>query len=270
MADKVVPLGEAAALVADGSSVGIGGILLRRKPMALVAALAEAGRSDLDLVAFLGSVDVEYLVAAGCVRSATTGYVGFEQLGFAPAWQASVSGGSVTARFVSETHIVGGLRAAGAGLPFWPSRGAAGSEVTSDLGIETVDCPYTGEVLWAVPAIRPDVTLLHARAATTDGLVVGAADDFLHDADAVLARASGTVVVSVEEIVDRTDARRRSHGRPLLFSHDVDAVVLAPGGARPTEVPGCYGADLAGISAYLADPVVGAAGLAALVAGVDA
>ena len=243
---KLIALEDAVALVPDGASIGTGGVLLTRKPVALLDAIGRA-RRDLTLWTMLGSIDAELLAAHGALKRSNAIYVGFEQLGFAPAYGAAIAAGEIDAREWSEFLFMGGLRASIAGLPFLPTRGARGSQVLTDLGLEAVTCPYTGEELVAAPAIRPDVALLHAEVADEQGNIPLPADgDFLFDYDANIARASARVIVSVERI-------GADKGPKLLYGHEVDAVVVAPGGARPSAVPGVYGPDLAAVRAYLED-----------------
>jgi glutaconate CoA-transferase subunit A len=251
MTTKVVPESDALKLVPDGSAVGVGGILMTRKPVALLDALGRAGRRDLTLYTLLGSLDAEILAVHGALARAVSIYTGFEQFGGPPVYDAAVGAGAVEAVDYNEIAFLSGLRAGVAGLPFLPTRGGRGSDVTTQLGMRTVTCPYTGEQLIAVPAIRPDVTLLHAEAADEHGNVLGPAEPaFLFDFDAIIARAAARVVVSVERIADAAEMTRR-RDQVLLFSHEVDAVVVAPGGARPTALPGAYRAELGRLSAYL-------------------
>ena len=242
-ASKLIGLDAAVELVPDGARLGIGGVLLRRKPIALLEALADAGRRDLCLYSFL-----ELLVRRGAVAEVHAGYVGFEHLGFAPAYSEAVADGSVVAFEYSEFLFVAGLRASLAGLPFLPTRGARGSDLVAELGVAEVECPYTGERLLAARALRPDVCVLHAEAADEQGNVLApSARDFLFDSDQTLARASERVVVTVERVVTTDEVR----GNVLLFAHEVDAVVEAPRGAWPTGLPGVYGADLEAVRARL-------------------
>lgn len=251
MRTRVTSLSSALGLVADGALLGIGGALLKRKPLGFLAALADAGRQRLRAVSFLASVDVELLAAKGCLEELHCGYVGFEHMGFAPAVSAATEAGTLRRVDYNELVFAAGLRASLAGLPFLPTRGGIGSQVVEELGIRSVTCPYTGEELLAAPAIRPDVTVLHAASADAEGNVLAPAQaDFLFDMDANLARASERVIVTVERLVEREDIVRANH-RTLLFGFEVDAVVPLPGGARPTAVPGCYGADLVGLTRYL-------------------
>jgi len=245
-------LAQALASVPSGSRLGVGGVLLNRKPLGFLAALVAAGRRDLRYYGFLGSLDVELLAAADALAEVHAGYVGLEQLGFAPAYQAGQAAGRLRRVEYSEFMFVGGLRAALAGLPFMPVLGGVGSDLVGELGLAEVTCPYTGTPVLTVPAIRPDVTVLHAEAADDAGNVLGPADpDFLYDLDANLARASRRAVVTVERVVSRSEVVA-ANSRTLLFGFEVDAVVVLPGGARPGALPGSYPADLAGIADYLA------------------
>lgn len=271
MVDKVVSLAEAVGMVGSGARLGVGGVLLQRKPIALLAALVDAGRSDLALHSFLASLDAELLAAHGCLGSVHTGYVGFEQLGFAPAYSAGADSGAVAVHEYTEFLFVAGLRAALAGLPFMPAKGGSGSGALEELGYAQVTCPYTGIPLVAVPAMTLDVTVLHAEAADPTGAVLGPADpDFLFDLDANMARAADRVIVTVERVVSSDVIRAQRH-RTLLFGFEVDAVVELPGGAAPTGLPGCDEPDLAALRRYLdtvrADPDAAASAMTELTGG---
>lgn len=251
MADRTSTLEAALGLIPDGALIGVGGALLKRKPVRFLAALAAAGRRDLRLVTFLASLDAELLAAYGCLAELHCGYVGFEHLGFAPAVNAATNAGTIRRVDYSEVMFASGLRASLAGLPFLPTRAGTGSQVTADAGIRTVTCPYTGEQLMAAPALRPDVSVLHAAAADREGNILGPVQaDFLFDVDANLARASRQVIVTVEELVDAADAPAANR-RTLLFGFEVDAVVVLPDGARPTALPGKYSAAVNALSRYL-------------------
>ena len=246
-ASKQVEIGEAAELLRDGDRLGIGGVLMRRKPITFLAALGD--KRELSLYSFLAGLDVDMLVALGAVSEVHTGYVGFEQLGFAPSYDRALAAGRIALREYSEMLFTAGLRATGAGLPFMPTRGARGSALVAELGWRQVTCPYSGETLTAAPAIELDVTVIHADAADDRGNVaLPAVRDFLYDADAMLARASRVVVATAERIVPTDELRGRD---VLLHSYEVDAVVLAPGGARPSAMPGRYRPDLDAVRAYL-------------------
>ncbi len=224
-------------MIPDGAALGVGGVLLKRKPMSLLLALVALGRKDLRLHSFLASLDAELLTAHGALSEIHAGYVGFEHLGFAPAYQVAVAAGDI--RFVEYTEFlfVAGLRASLAGLPFMPAKGGTGSQVLDELGFVEIDDPYGGETVIAVPALRPDGTVLHAEAADGRGNVLGPLQpDFLSDSDIILARASDRVILSCEQVL--TGEELRADPRPtVLYGYGVDAVRKGSRVRIPEEAP---------------------------------
>ena len=247
---RVGSLDDAAALVADGATVAFSGAVLRGKPVAAARALAAAGKKSLDLVTFTGSLEVELLLAAGALRSVTSSYVGLGGHGPARGFAAAVADGVVEDRELSEWMLVGGLRAAVMGVPFLPTRAALGSQLVEERGFRTVEDPYTGDELLAVPAIRPDVGFVHAWRADAEGNVqLPWPPDHLADVDLLVARASRVTIVSVEEIVP-AEVVAAAPERTKLFGFEVDLLVEAPGGARPGSLPPLYHEDGGWIGAH--------------------
>lgn len=260
MTDKSASLSEALAAVADGSVLGLGGAVLSRKPMAAVRALVEAGRRDLELVTFTGSLDVELLVAAGAVRAVRSSSVGLGPLGAATAFAEAVQEGRVEDLEESEWMLLGGLRAAASGMPFLPTRAALGSDLVRDRGLRCVIDPYTGEELLAVPALAPDVAVVHAWRADREGNVqVPWPPDHLWDVDLLLARAARTTIVTVEHLVDSRVLAEASE-RTMLFSFEVDVVVEAPRGAAPAASPPDYDVDRAAVASAASSMMTARAG----------
>jgi glutaconate CoA-transferase subunit A len=144
-----------------------------------------------------------------------------------------------------EEHSHAGMAAAyvagASGLPFGVLRGYAGTDLPAhNARIRAVDCPFTGERLAAVPAIRPDVTIIHAQQADARGNVRWWGLLGVQKEAALAARA---VIVTVEEIVPDFDAPgiRAPHGREpvvVLPSWTVSAICVVPGGAHPSYTAG--------------------------------
>lgn len=203
----VVGAEQALAELSDGATVGIGGILTNGRPMTLVRELIRRGLRDLTIVAPVAALDVDLLVAAGCVRRVVTSYVGCEALaGVAPIFRAAVQRGAVEVWDADEAHCVAGLRAAGQGLPFLPWQGGVGTDLpvhNPDL-VEFVD-PVAGRTLLAVPAIPLDVALIHAERADAYGNVQFAGPGHV---DPLLAAAATRVVVQAERVVGNDVIRR--------------------------------------------------------------
>jgi glutaconate CoA-transferase, subunit A len=239
----IVDLEEAVELVRDGDCVAVGGAVLSRKPMAAVRALVAAGRHDLELIAFAGSVEVEALLAAGALRSVRSSYVGLGAHGAAPRFRTAVETGEVDDLEESEWMLLGRLRAAAAGQPFIVTRAAMGSDLTAARRLRELADPYTGERLLAIPALHPDVAIIHAWRADPDGHVQAPwPPDHLADVDLLLARAARRVIVTVERLVESDEVVANARDT-VLYPFEVDAVVLAPGGAAPTAFPPLYGVD---------------------------
>jgi len=235
--NKQMGMPDATGLVADGTSVYFGGSASSRKPMAFARELVRAGRQDLDVMTFVGSAEIEVLVAGGAARSVAAAYVGLGDLGAAPRFRKAVEEGALEDREHSEWTLVGGLRAGAMGIPFLPTRAAMGSEIGDRLGIEEIDDPYGGGRHLAIRPIRPDVTVIHAwRASAAGNVQMSWPPEHLWDVDVVAARAARTLVVTVEEVVP-DDVIEQVAQLTRLFSFEVDAVVAAPGGSWPTASP---------------------------------
>lgn len=244
----IVELEHAIARVRDGDRVGVGGAVLSRKPMAAVRALAAAGRRDLELVTFAGSLDVEELLAAGALSAVRSSYVGLGPHGPAPLFADAVANDAVEDLEESEWMLLGALRAAAAGMPFLPTRAGLGSDLVAARGLREVVDPYTGTTMLAIPALRLDVAIVHAWRADAAGHIQAPwPPDHLADVDLLLARCAETVIVTVEELVDREQIVSCARDT-VLYPFEVDAVALIPAGAAPTAYPPLYSANAHEIS----------------------
>jgi glutaconate CoA-transferase subunit A len=158
-----------------------------------------------------------------------------------------VEGGRI--QFEEWSHLALGLRfrAAAMGVPFLPSLTMLGSSLMGVGGSKTVECPYTGEKLHAVPALFPDVALIHVHRADRFGN--GQIDGYPH-MDADIARAATTVLMTAEEIVP-DDEIRRHPDRTVIPGFAVDALVHVAYGSYPHECYGLYDAEPAHFTVYV-------------------
>lgn len=236
-ADKTMSLAEAAGVIGDSACIYVGGAVLRRKPMAMLRALSERSPQDLEVMTFAGSVDVDLLVATGCVSVVSSAYVGLGAAGSAPVFKRAAEAGEIEDREYSEWTMLAGLRAASMGVPFIPTRATANSDLLDHLTPAEVEDPYgTGSYL-AIRPIHPDVAIIHGWRATPQGAVQFAwPPEHLWDVDVVAAQAARHVIVTVEEIVGSDTVDADPH-LTVLLPVDVDAVVEAPGGSWPTASP---------------------------------
>lgn len=245
--DKRVSLAEAASLVSDDATVALGGGLSARLPMALVRELVRQGRRGLHLVGSAHSIDVDLLVAVAAVRRCEESYVGFEQdLGLAPAYRRAAEQGTIEVAESCCATILAQLRAAEMGLPFLPVRGVRGSDIVRlHPEYAEVTCPFTGETLVAVPALRPDVALLHAPAGDRYGNLHLEQPYVL---DERFASASRLVVATVDELVSTGEVTAAGVTIP---AHLVAAVTEVPYGAHPSSCYPRYAYDRAHLREYV-------------------
>jgi glutaconate CoA-transferase, subunit A len=234
--EKVMSLEEAAALVPDGASVGIGGSTLSRTPMAMIWALIRAERKDLHCARSIVSSEGELLFASGASRHILTSW--FSQgivWGVSRVMRLYTESGR--AQFEEWSHMGVGLRlrAGAMGVPFLPMRSMLGSDVIARLpDARQIDCPFTDERLALVPALNPEFALIHVQRCDAYG---NAQIDGLPFMDIDLALAANQVILTTERIVSN-DQIRRTPDRTKIPFLTVEAVVEVPFGSAPHE---CYG-----------------------------
>lgn len=255
--DKRVSLAESASLVSDDATVALGGGLSARLPMALVRELVRQGRRGLHLIGSAHSIDVDLLVAVGAVRRCEESYVGFEQdLGLAPAYRRAAEQGTIEIAESCCATILAQLRAAEMGLPFLPVRGVRGSDIVRlHPEYAEITCPFTGETLVAVPALRPDVALLHAPAGDRYGNLHLEQPYVL---DERFASAARLVVATVDELVSTDQVVAAGVTIP---AHLVAAVTEVPYGAHPASCYPRYAYDRAHLREYVSAAQSGPDGL---------
>jgi glutaconate CoA-transferase, subunit A len=247
--DKRTTAEAAIQLIKNGDHVAIGGTLYSRTPMALVFALLKARRRHLTVSRPLACYEIELFLSTGALDRIVTSWVGIGlPWGLPPIFRHYVERGEVA--YDEWSHLAMGLRykAGAMGVPFLPTLTMLGSDLATRLDLQTVTCPYTGELLAAVPALNPDVALIHAHRADMFGNVQ--VDGYRH-MDVDMARAARTVIVSAEQIVSPEEITAHPD-RTMLPHFAVDAVVAAPYGAYPNECYGRYGPDLQHFDTYAA------------------
>jgi glutaconate CoA-transferase subunit A len=239
---------EAGRWILDGMTVALGGFITSSHPMALVRQIIRNKVRDLTVIGSASSgLDVDILIGAGCVRKVISPYVGAETLApIGPFFRAAAERGEIQVWEIDEAMFYVGLRAAAQLLPFLPWRGLVGTsypEVNRDLKV--FKDPIKGETLIAVPAIAPDVALIHAAYADPYGNVQHEGTGF---GDRALHLAADKTIVEVERIVSNQDLRTD----PIRTSlWEADAVVRAPYGAHPYSSPGFYVEDRDHIREYV-------------------
>jgi len=246
---KLTTMDEAAARVADGSTVAIGGLLMNGAPMEFCRALARRGAKDLTVVAIIGGPAIDWLIAAGCVRRAIVGLVSMEGFGLAPHFRGAAQRGAVEVEEWSEHTIICGLQAAASGLPFVPTKAGLGTDMPALHPDRTEVIEHPRGTFLACGPIRPDVAVVHVHEADVNGNCRVLPKLVWMDSE--LVKAAGTVVVTAERIVPERTFRAAPE-RTTYPGFAVDTVVEAPLGAYPTSLFPWHGYDGAFVAEYLA------------------
>jgi glutaconate CoA-transferase, subunit A len=227
----------------SGMTIGIGGWGSRRKPMALVRAIAASGLTDLTIVSY-GGPDVGLLIAAGKVRRVICGFVSLDSIPLEPHFRFARQHGAVELTELDEGMFHFGLLAAAHRLPFLPMRAGLGSDVLRiNPQLRTVRSPYAdGEDFVAVPALTMDVALIHMNRADArgNGQYLGP-DPYFDD---LFCLAAQRAYMSCERIVPTTQLLAEGPQQSLLINRSMRcAVVETPNGAHFTSCVPDYGRD---------------------------
>lgn len=248
---RVIDEREAALWIEDGMTVALG----TPPPMALIRQVIRRGVRNLTIVD--GGLSLDMLIAAGCVRKSVTYYAGGGfGVAVAPIFRRAVENGEVAVFDCDEGTLVAGLQAAAQNLPFMPWRGGVGTSIPDvNPEIKLFTDPIKGETLLAVPAIKPDIALLHAAAADEFGNVrhIGGAGWL----DASLFRAADRTIVQVERVVPNESIRANPAATTFALA---DAIVHAPYGAHPFASRGFHLQDQDHLRLYLDAATRAAAG----------
>jgi glutaconate CoA-transferase subunit A len=247
--DKRIKLEQMSDLVKDGMTLAIGGYLTANKPMAIIRQIIKKGIKDLTVIAFPSSIDVDLLIACGCVRKVICPYIGMESLSpIAPFFRMKAEEGSLEIKEVDVAMVICMLRAAAQNLPYLPWRGGIGTsipEINPDLKI--IEDPFGSGKLVAIPPVSPDLALIHAAQSDIHGNIQHKGKSFT---DGLIARASKRVIVQVEKIVSNTEIKI-NFSETTIPAVLVDGVVLAHYGSHPLSSQGYYCEDEEYIKEYI-------------------
>jgi glutaconate CoA-transferase subunit A len=226
--------------VRDGQTVALEGFT-HLIPFAAGHEILRQGRRELHLVRMTPDLVYDQLIGAGCARALTFSWGGNPGVGSLHRLRDAVENGWPRPLALTE-HSHAGMAAAytagAANLPFGLLRGYGGTDLARvNDRVRDVCCPYTGERITTVPALRPDVTILHAQQADREGNVllrgiVGAQKE--------AALAARKLLITVEEVVEQLAAPMNA----IVLPHwVVTAIARVPGGAWPSYAQGYYARD---------------------------
>lgn len=227
-------------LIHDGDTVAMEGFT-HLIPHAAGHEVIRQGKRDLALVRMTPDLIYDQLIGAGCATSLRFSWGGNPGVGSLHRLRDAVEKGwpqPLAIREHSHADMANAYVAGASGLPFAVLRGYIGSDLPKvNDSIRFIECPYTGETLATTPAVRPDVTVIHAQQADRQGNVLLWG---ILGVQKEAALAAKKVIVTVEEIVDKLDAPANAC---ILPKWVISAVCHVPRGATPSYAHGYYERD---------------------------
>jgi len=244
--EKVMTLREAAELVPNGAHISLGGFTTQRHPMAFVHEMIRQRKRDLHVYGHSPGGDWDILIGAGCVRRVELAYEADEAFArIGPRFRDAVEKRLIEWEDYSNFGMVQRFAAGAMGIPFIPTRTMLGSDMLKKEGFShelrksdrkiaskkfsVIECPFTGDKIVLLPAIQPDVTIIHAQIVDTQGTVRIYGQNF---GDEQQAKAAKKLIVTCEEIVQPKKLREFPEHNYIPFFR-VNAIVEVPYGAHP-------------------------------------
>jgi glutaconate CoA-transferase, subunit A len=247
LTDKLTTVADAAQrLIHDGDYLAIGGFGSDRLPTAVLHEILRQKKQNLSLAGHTATHDFQILMAGNLtgrgktVRRVEIAYVvGLEARGLSPHARRVLEAGDVEFTEWTNYALAVRFKAAAMGLPFLPSRSMLGTDTFKHSGAKVITCPFTGEKLNALPALYPDVAVIHVHEADRYGnsRIRGTTV-----ADFDLARAAKRLLITCERLIP-SDEIRRDPSRTTIPFYCVDAVCEVPYGSYPGNMPYEYFSD---------------------------
>jgi glutaconate CoA-transferase subunit A len=244
--NKVMTVSEAVArFVHDGDYLASGGFGTNRIATVALHEIVRRKRRNLGFAGHTTTHDFQILAAGNLdgqrllARVDASYIVGLEARGLSPHARRVMESGTVEVCEWTNYALACRFRAAAMGVPFLPIRSMLGTDTLTRSAAKSVACPFTGRPLALVPALYPDVAVVHVHESDCYGncRIRG-----ISVADYELARAAKRLIVTTERLVENDEIRATPHAT-LIPSFCVDAVCEVPYGAYPGNMPGEYFSD---------------------------
>jgi glutaconate CoA-transferase subunit A len=241
MTDKRMTEKEAVErFIPDGCFLAIGGFGANRIPTAVIHEILRAHRRNLGFFGHTSTHDFQLLCAGRCFNRVDIAYiVGLEARGLSPNARRVMESGEIQVCEWTNYALAARLKAAAEGVSFAVIRSMLGTDTFKMSGAKVITCPFTGKKYAAVPAIWPDVAVIHVHEADIYGNchIRG-----ISIADLELARAAKHLIISAERLIDNTAIRMRPTQTVIPY-YLVDAVIEVPFGSYPGNMPYLYYSD---------------------------
>jgi len=249
MVNKVMDLKAAInQFVHDGDYLAIGGFGANRTPIAACHEIVRQGRKNMGFAGHTATHDMEVLSAGEVYDKLDVAYVvGLEARGLSPCSRKYVESGKVTVTEWTNYSLTARLKAAAMGVPYVPIRNVMGTDTFKYSASKMVQCPYTGKKLALMPALYPDVSVIHVHEADIYG---NSRFKGIAASDLDLANASKRLIITTEKLISHDEITRDPSSTRIPF-HLVDAVCEVPFGAYPGTMPYEYFSDEAHLQEWL-------------------
>jgi len=241
MVNKVTTVKEVvSALINDGDYIAIGGFGGVRIPTAVLHEIVRKGKKNLGFAGHTATHDCQILAAGKCFNRCDIAYViGLEARGIPKMTRKYFESGEVECTEWTNAAMTWRLKAAAMGVSFIPVRDMLGTDTATYSGAREITCPFTGKKYLAVPALFPDVVVIHVHEAD----IYGNSDiKGILVSDVELARAAKRVVITCERLVP-TESFRNDPKKNTIPYYLVDAVIEVPYGSYPGNMPYEYYSD---------------------------
>jgi len=254
LTDKTMTVKEAVSrFVKDGDYLGSGGFGTNRIATAALHEILRQKKRDLAFAGHTATHDFQILAAGNMdgekllARVDAAYIVGLEARGLSPHARRVMQSGTLEVAEWSNYALAVRLRAAAAGVSFMPCRNMMGTDTFRYSAAKEITCPFTGKKHIALPALSPDVSVIHVHESDCYGncRIKG-----ITVADYELARASKRLIITAERIISNDDIRNVPH-LTVIPSFCVDAVCHVPCGSYPGNMPGEYFSDEAHLREWL-------------------
>jgi glutaconate CoA-transferase subunit A len=239
LVNKVTTVEQAVSVhIHDGDYVAVGGFGHVRIPTAVIYEIVRQKKRNLGMAGHTSIYDSDLLATAGCIDRCDISYViGYEIRGLSASARRAFESKAIRKTDWSNGALAWRFAAGAAGLSFIPSRTMLGTDTFKHSAAKTVTCPFTGKKFCALPALYPDVAIIHVHAADSYGN--GQITEGIRISDPHLARAAKKVILSTERLIPHDDIRANPQATAIPY-WCVDAVVEVPYGSHPGNMPGEY------------------------------
>lgn len=250
MKSKLMDVKQAVSLfIKDGDYVAVGGFGTNRIPTAALHEILRQGKKDLGLSGHTATHDFQILAAGGAINRVDVAYVvGLEARGLSKAARRLFEEAKIEVCEWTNAALAWRYRAAAMGIPFIPARVMFGTDTFRYSGAKQIKCPFTSKKLLALPALYPDVAIIHVHRADAYG---NAQIDGITVSDFDVARAAKRVIITAERLIPHEEIRK-DPSRTIIPYYCVDAVCHVPYGSYPGNMPYEYFSDEEHLREWLA------------------